>query len=91
MVSIEEINRITFLNEKLLDVMKEITLEIINYANKHHLELPKNVHSLWKEANTLINQIQPLASVNKKCSICNKLNPENAEYCCYCGTKLNWK
>jgi len=40
------------------------------------------------EAKKLIYELNHPTSINRICSICEKLNLENADYCCYCGSSL---
>lgn len=83
-----ELANILQLNEKLLETLAKTTLELIKYAKENNYELPYEVHFLLKDARKILNEIYNPTNVNKKCSICNKLNPENADYCCYCGSSL---
>ena len=84
-----EIIKIQELNEKLLEMLTKTTIELINYANKHNFELPHNIHYLLKKSRQFLDELNHPTLTNKICSICEKLNPENAEYCCYCGSSLN--
>ena len=85
---VNEVIRTQLLNNQLLDVLLKTALEIIKYADKHNIEIPYHIYDLTKDAQQILNQIDTPVSINKKCSICDKLNLENAEYCCYCGSSM---
>ena len=88
MVEERNFNNIIQLNEKLLETLAKTTLELIKYSKENNYELPYEVHSLLKDARKILNEIDNPTIINKKCSVCSKLNPSNAEYCCFCGSSM---
>lgn len=84
-----EFIRVQLLNNQLLDILLKTALEIIKYADKHNIEIPYHIYNLTKDAQDILNQIDNPVLINKKCYLCQKINPANADYCCYCGSSLN--
>ncbi len=84
----KEIDRIFILNKKLLGVIKNIGIDIVNFANEYNYSIPSNLRNYVDEAEKLMYELNHPTSISKKCSVCNKLNPENAEFCCYCGSSM---
>ena len=85
---IEKVERIQKLNQNLLDVLTKTARELILYANEHNMEHPYKIKPLLEQAQKYIHELKSPTKINKECSVCNKHNLENAEYCCYCGSSL---
>jgi hypothetical protein len=85
---VEKVERIQKLNQCLFDVLTKTACELIQYAKENGIELPYKIHPLFEEINLIISELKRPSVINKSCSVCTKLNPENAEYCCYCGSSL---
>lgn len=83
---IERVERLQRLNQNLVDVLSLTTYELIQYAKKHNIELPYKIESLLKQSLLYIDELKNPTNITERCTICNKLNPENAEFCAYCGT-----
>lgn len=43
---------------------------------------------LLKQAKKLVHEINYPTSMTRYCSICDRLNPDDANVCAYCGTSL---
>jgi len=86
---IERIERLQRLNQKLVDVLSLTAYELIQYANKHNIEIPYKIAPLLEQALVYIDELKNPKKISQPCPICNKLNPENADFCCYCGSSLN--
>lgn len=80
------------LNDLLLRTTLEILAEIISTCRKLNISLPKydELSYLLERLKNIVNQInaERIITFTKQCSICGKLNPEDAKYCAYCGTTL---
>ena len=76
------------MNIKLSNILIEITSKLIKYSKKYEFELPYDIKPLLEQAYRYMHELKHPTVLNKYCSICNKLNPENADYCCYCGSSL---
>lgn len=61
----------------------------IKYGKKNDIELPYEIKPLLGQAYRYMHELKNPTNLNNECSICKKLNPENADYCCYCGSSLN--
>ena len=85
---VKEFVRISEINNRLLDVLTEMAYKIIEYAEKHDLEIPYEMQPLIREARQLIHEQHHPKINNKSCSFCDKLNPEGAQFCAFCGTSL---
>lgn len=85
---IKEIKRMHSLNKQLLEVLHNIGFDLLHFADEYNYPIPPNLRNYFDEAEKLIFELNHPTSLNKKCSLCNKLNPENAEYCAYCGSSL---
>lgn len=85
---LERIERLQTLNQKLVDVLSQTGYELIQYARKHDIELPYKIVPLLEQAKKYIKDLKSPTSINKKCYACGKLNIENADFCCYCGSSL---
>ena len=70
------------------DVLIEITSNLIKYSKTHDMELPYEIRPLLEQAYKYMHELKYPTGVNNECSVCNKLNPDNADYCCYCGSSL---
>lgn len=88
MGNIQKLERLLTLNSMLLEKLQKITLEIVKYAEEHHIDFPHDIHAIWKDVDSITKQIKSPTKIDKFCPICHKLNQENAEYCCYCGSSL---
>ena len=85
---IERIQRLQRLNQELVDVLSQTVYELMQYARKHNLELPYKIKPLLEQSLVYIDELKSPKIINKSCSVCNKLNPSNADFCCYCGSSL---
>jgi len=85
---IENFNRMYEINKQLLEILENLGFNIVNFSKKYNYPLPSNFSFLVGKAKNLIHELNHPTNINKGCSVCNKLNPENAEYCCYCGSSL---
>jgi len=85
---IDKIKNIQDLNIKLSNVLIEITSKLIKYSKKTNIELPYEIQPLLQQAYRYMHELKHPTITNKSCSVCNNLNPENADFCCYCGTSL---
>jgi len=83
-----DIHRIYNLNKKLLEVLHEIGFDLLHFANKYNYPIPSNLKNYLDETEKLITELNHPTSIDNKCSVCGKLNLENAEYCCYCGSSM---
>ncbi len=88
MFDIEELYRIGKINLELLKTLEELMFEILKFAKENHIELPKKLSSLVKKTNDILYKLDDKKYIGKLCSICGKLNPEDAKFCAYCGTTL---
>ena len=84
----KELNRMYIVNKELLEVLHKIGYNLIDFAKKNNYSIPTDILDLFNRAKNLINELNHPIILNKQCSVCNKLNPENAEFCCYCGSSL---
>lgn len=85
---IDRIMQIQQLNIKLSNVLIEITSKLIRYSKTHEIELPYEIKPLLEQAHNYMYELKYPIAISKECSICKNLNPENADYCCYCGSSL---
>jgi len=76
------------LNKKLIMVFRNIGFDLLHFADEYNYPIPPNLRNYFDEAEKLIFELNHPTSIDKRCSICGKLNPENADYCCYCGSSL---
>ena len=83
-----DIDRIFNLNKKLLGVIRNIGFDLLHFADEYNYPIPPNLRNYFDEADKLITELNHPTSIDKRCSICEKLNPENADFCCYCGSSL---
>jgi len=80
--------RIYNLNKKLLGVLHNIGFDLLNFADKYNYPIPSNLKNYLDETEKLMTELEYPTIINKKCFVCNKLNPDNADFCCYCGSSL---
>lgn len=86
--AVKDIERIYLLNRKLLKVIGKIGIDIVNFSKEYNYPLPVNLKDSLDEADKLIIELNHPTVIDKRCSICRKLNQEDAEFCCYCGSSL---
>ena len=86
---VEELLRIAKINDQLLKVLTKLAYELIDYADIHNIEIPYKIQPLLDRAEKLIYEKHNLTPINQTCSVCGKLNLENADFCCYCGSSMN--
>ncbi len=85
---IKKIERLQILNQQLIDVLMKTAYEIIQYAEQNNIELPYKLEPLIEDAQKCVQELKHPTIINKSCSVCKKLNPETADFCCYCGSSL---
>ena len=83
-----EIHQMHILNKRLLSTLYKIGFDLAHFAEKYGYQLPSDFPVLLEETENLIHALNHHENINKSCSICGKLNLENAEFCCYCGSSL---
>lgn len=86
---IDKVIRLTKLNQRLLNTLTKILKEIIIYVRENNISIPYNLQPLLEETQELINEIKHKTVIEKPCSMCGKLNPEDATFCAYCGTTID--
>jgi len=84
----KEINRMYEINKQLLEVLHKIGFDLVDFAKKYNYSIPSNIPELLDKSQNLINELNHPTSIDKYCSICDKYNPSNADFCCYCGSSL---
>ena len=82
----KELNRMYELNKKLLIVFRNIGFDLLYFADRYNYPIPSNLRIYFDEAEKLITELNHPTSIDKQCSVCDKMNVENAEFCAYCGT-----
>lgn len=85
---IKDIKRMYNINKQLLETLGDIGFKIVEFARKYNYPLPSDFSLLLGKSTHLIKELNHPTSINKRCSVCNKLNPDNADYCCYCGSSV---
>ena len=85
---INNFNRMYAINKQLLDTLRKIGFKIAVFSAKYDYPLPNDFSNLLGKAAELLEELSHPTVNNKSCNICNKLNPENAEYCCHCGSSM---
>ena len=76
------------INKQLLNVLHRIGFKLVNFADKYNYPIPSDIPNLLDESQSLIHELNHPSLLSKKCSVCGKLNIENADFCCYCGSSL---
>lgn len=87
---IDRIRHIAKINTRLLYTLSNLSHKLIEHARKNNISFPREeIIPLIEEAKQYMNELDMPTSVNKPCSMCGKLNPENATFCTHCGTTLD--
>ena len=84
----KELNRMYEINKQLLETLEDIGFKIVEFARKYNYPLPSDFSLLLGKSTSIIKELNHPTNISKSCSVCNRLNPENADYCCYCGSSL---
>ena len=65
----QKLERIQKLNQSLLDILTSTSINIINYAREHNIELPYEIKPLLEEAQKYIQELKHPISINKHCFV----------------------
>lgn len=85
----DDVNRLMDLNLKLLATLKKISYKLIEFSDTYGYPLPNDLPNLLDDAYNIMDELCHPTIVIKPCSMCGKLNPEDATFCAYCGTTID--